>query len=59
MERTEGNKQAGGGLRVRRLNLILGCFAALLAVILIVSTVYMLHSYRETEEANERYIQAQ
>ena len=59
MERTEGNKQAGGGLRIRRLNLILGCFAALLAVILIVSTVYMLHSYRETEEANERYIQAQ
>lgn len=46
-------------VRLRHINLILGLFAALLAVILVFTTVYTLNSYRAAVEASERLYRAQ
>lgn len=52
-------KQVRNGISVRRLNLLLGGIAVVLAAILVFSTIRVLYSYRETEVATDRYIKAQ
>lgn len=46
-------------IRVRRLNLLLGVLAAILACILIVTVAFTLRSYRDAYDATERYNRAQ
>ncbi len=55
----EQSQKKQGGVRLRRLNLILGIVAAILAVALFFVTVDTLHSYRETDEATARNTLAQ